>query len=123
MGKAVATKALLQEQAMALFIRHGFDETTVAQIAGAAQVSQMTFFRYFPTKEAVVFDDPYDPVIADLIAAQNPKVPALERVRLGLRPRGRSRCRGEGRRRQEQVQGHRPFRRTTAGPRTESSKP
>ncbi|MEO8220228.1 MAG: TetR family transcriptional regulator [Specibacter sp.] len=84
MGKAVATKALLQEQAMALFIRHGFDETTVAQIAGAAHVSQMTFFRYFPTKEAVVFDDPYDPVIADLIAAQNPKVPALERVRLGL---------------------------------------
>ena len=69
---------------MALFIRQGFDETTVAQIAGAAHVSQMTFFRYFPTKEAVVFDDPYDPVIADLIAAQNPKVPALERVRLGL---------------------------------------
>lgn len=84
MGKAGVTKALLQEQAMALFIRQGFDETTVAQITDAAQVSQMTFFRHFPTKEAVVFDDPYDPVIADLIAAQNPKLPALERVRLGL---------------------------------------
>lgn len=84
MGKATATRALLQEKAMALFVQQGFDETTVAQIAEAAGVSQMTFFRYFPTKDAVVFDDPYDPVIADLIAAQDPGLPAIERVRLGL---------------------------------------
>lgn len=69
---------------MALFVQQGFDETTVAQIAEAAGVSQMTFFRYFPTKDAVVFDDPYDPVIADLVAAQDPGLPAMERVRLGL---------------------------------------
>ncbi len=69
---------------MALFVQRGFDETTVSQIAEAAGVSQMTFFRYFPTKDAVVFDDPYDPVIADLVAAQDPALPALERVRLGL---------------------------------------
>ena len=31
---------------MALFVQQGFDETTVAQIAEAARVSQMTFFRY-----------------------------------------------------------------------------
>jgi AcrR family transcriptional regulator len=84
MRKAAATRALLQEQAMALFVQQGFDETTVAQIAQAAGVSQMTFFRYFPTKDAVVFDDPYDPVIADLVAAQDPGLPAMERVRLGL---------------------------------------
>jgi AcrR family transcriptional regulator len=75
---------MLQEQAMALFVHQGFDETTVGQIAEAAGVSQMTFFRYFPTKDAVVFDDPYDPVIADLVAAQDPGLSALERVRLGL---------------------------------------
>lgn len=69
---------------MALFVQQGFDETTVAQIAEAAGVSQMTFFRYFPTKDAVIFDDPYDPVIADFVAAQDPGLPALERVRLGL---------------------------------------
>lgn len=69
---------------MALFVQQGFDETTVAQIAEAAGVSQMTFFRYFPTKDAVVFDDPYDPVIADLVAAQDAGLSALERVRLGL---------------------------------------
>ncbi|MCP8998164.1 TetR family transcriptional regulator [Pseudarthrobacter sp. RMG13] len=84
MRKAAATRALLQERAMALFVQQGFDETTVAQIADAAGVSQMTFFRYFPTKDAVVFDDPYDPVIADLVAAQDAGLPALERVRLGL---------------------------------------
>lgn len=69
---------------MALFVQQGFDKTTVAQIAEAAGVSQMTFFRYFPTKDAVVFDDPYDPVIADVVAAQDPGLPAMERVRLGL---------------------------------------
>ena len=69
---------------MALFARQGYDETTVAQIADAAGVSQMTFFRYFPTKESVVFDDPYDPLIADLISSQDPVLPALERVRRGL---------------------------------------
>lgn len=79
-----ATRALLQERAMELFVRQGFDGTTVAQIADAAGVSHMTFFRYFPTKESVVFDDPYDPLIADLIAAQDPSLPALERVRRGL---------------------------------------
>ncbi|GAA1497644.1 TetR/AcrR family transcriptional regulator [Paeniglutamicibacter kerguelensis] len=84
MGKAAATKALLQERALALFVRQGFDETTVAQITEAAGVSQMTFYRHFPTKDAVVFDDPYDPVIAEIVAAQEPGLPALERVRLGL---------------------------------------
>lgn len=69
---------------MALFLQQGYDQTTVAQIAGRAGVSQMTFFRHFPTKESVVFDDPYDPVIADLVAAQDPALPALERVRRGL---------------------------------------
>lgn len=44
----------------------------------------MTFFRHFPTKEDVVLDDPFDPFIADLIAAQPRDLPVLERVRLGL---------------------------------------
>lgn len=43
---------------MALFVQQGCDETTVAQIAEAAAVLQMTFVRYFPTRDAVVFDDP-----------------------------------------------------------------
>lgn len=69
---------------MELFLRKGFDATTVAEIAAAAGVSPMTFFRHFPSKEAAALDDPYDPLIADLILAQDASLPALERVRGGL---------------------------------------
>ena len=43
---AVATK---------LFVEQGYDATTTAQIADAAEVSPSTFFTYFPTKADVVF--------------------------------------------------------------------
>jgi AcrR family transcriptional regulator len=43
---------------------HGFEAVTVAQIAGGSGVSEMTFFRHFATKHGVLFDDPYDEVIA-----------------------------------------------------------
>ncbi len=44
----------------------------------------MTFFRHFPTKEDVVLDDPYDPMLAQAVAAQPAGLPPLERVRRGL---------------------------------------
>jgi ABC-2 type transport system ATP-binding protein len=44
----------------------------------------MTFFRHFPTKDAVVLDDPYDPVIGEAISKQDASLPALDRVRLGI---------------------------------------
>jgi len=40
-----------------LFIEQGYDNTTVDQIVEKAEVSQRTFFRYFPSKEAVMFRD------------------------------------------------------------------
>jgi len=51
------TKARLQASALDLFHRDGFEATSVAQIAEAAGVTERTFFRYFPTKEAVLFQD------------------------------------------------------------------
>lgn len=51
-----AVRAELAEVAIDLFARRGFDETTVEDIARAAGMTKRSFFRYFPTKEDVVFD-------------------------------------------------------------------
>src|SRR4029078_273246 len=67
--KKAATKHAIQEHALRLFSEKGYDTTTVEEIAAAAGVSHMTFFRYFPRKEEVVEYDEYDPLIEELIVA------------------------------------------------------
>jgi AcrR family transcriptional regulator len=52
--KKARTRLALREAAVELFIAKGYDATTVAEIAAAAEVSEPTFFRYYPTKAAVV---------------------------------------------------------------------
>ncbi|MBP2334803.1 AcrR family transcriptional regulator [Saccharothrix coeruleofusca] len=79
------TRRAIQEHALRLFLDQGYEQTTVEQIAAAAGVSHMTFFRYFPTKEAVVEDDDYDPLIADLIRARPTGESPLEALRAALR--------------------------------------
>ena len=64
------TRRRLQEIALGLFLAQGYDATTVEEIAAAAGVSHMTFYRHFRTKEAVVESDDYDPLIAALIRAR-----------------------------------------------------
>jgi AcrR family transcriptional regulator len=65
--KKAQTRRSIQEHALRLFAEQGYDATTVKQIAAAASVSHMTFFRYFPTKEDVVLSDEYDPMLEQLI--------------------------------------------------------
>jgi AcrR family transcriptional regulator len=79
-GRLEDTRAALQAAALDLCERQGYDVTTVEQIAAAAGVTQMTFFRHFPTKAAVLMDDPYDPVIGELVAGQPAGLPALDRA-------------------------------------------
>jgi len=68
--KAERTRTALVDAALTLFEEQGYDATPVAAIAARAGVTEMTFFRYFPSKDAVLIADPYDPLIADAIRRQ-----------------------------------------------------
>lgn len=68
--KKARTREEIQRQALRLFREHGYDATTTGQIAAAAEVSESTFFRYFPTKEDVITWDPFDPEFITAFRAQ-----------------------------------------------------
>src|SRR5207237_10604602 len=57
--KKVRTRGAIQHHALRLFREQGYEETTVSQIAEAAEVSESTFFRYFASKEATVLEDDF----------------------------------------------------------------
>ncbi len=52
--KKAKTKELIYETALRLFMKKGFDNTTVDEIAAKADIAKGTFFNYFPRKEAVL---------------------------------------------------------------------
>jgi AcrR family transcriptional regulator len=53
--KKQQTRELIADTARRLFADRGFDAVTVAQIARAANVSEVTVFNYFPTKEDLFY--------------------------------------------------------------------
>ena len=83
--KKARTRASIREHALRLFREQGYQATTVDQIAGAAEVSPSTFFRYFPTKEDVVLQDDMDTRMVEAFAAQPPELPPLPAIRAAMR--------------------------------------
>src|SRR5215207_3536512 len=83
--KKAATRQSIQEHALRLFAEKGYDATTVEEIAAAAGVSHMTFFRYFPRKEEVVEYDEYDPLLEDLVAARPADEPPLTALHAAIK--------------------------------------
>src|SRR5882757_5137760 len=73
-----ATRQLLIDTATAMFLEHGFDAVTVAQIAEVCEVSPTTVFNYFPTKESLVLDLPDDLLAALRAALADPETTPLE---------------------------------------------
>jgi AcrR family transcriptional regulator len=49
------SRGRLQEAALALYSERGFDQTTAAEIAARARVTERTFFRHFADKREVLF--------------------------------------------------------------------
>lgn len=83
--KKQRTRWAIQEHALRLFAQRGYDATTVEQIAAAAEISPSTFFRYFKTKEDVVLQDEYDPILIALIEQQPAGLPPTEALRRAMR--------------------------------------
>jgi len=52
-----STHEALRRAALARFASKGFANVTVTELAREAGVTERTFFRHFPTKEAVLFQD------------------------------------------------------------------
>lgn len=55
--KKQRTHRAIEQAALELFETHGFDGTTIDDIAAAAEIAPRTFFHYFPSKEDVVVTD------------------------------------------------------------------
>ncbi|MFD0714062.1 TetR family transcriptional regulator [Paenibacillus sp. GCM10027626] len=82
--KKAKTIAAVQQHALRLFRENGYQETTVEQIAEAAEISQSTFFRYFKTKEDVLIIDNYDPIMIEEFKKQPAELSPLAAVRNAL---------------------------------------
>ncbi|MFK0150853.1 TetR family transcriptional regulator [Streptomyces sp. NPDC090493] len=68
--------------AFRLFLERGYEQTTVDDIVALAGVGRRSFFRYFPSKEDVVFPD-HEGCLADMtafLAAGDPQCEPVGRV-------------------------------------------
>jgi AcrR family transcriptional regulator len=78
-----AVRAELTDVALTLFLRQGFDATTVDEIAAVAGISRRSMFRYFASKEAIIFDSMQD--VGEQVAEVLAKRPREEDPWISLR--------------------------------------
>lgn len=62
-----AMRDALIAAAIQLFLERGYEQTTIDDIVALAGVGRRSFFRYFPSKEDVVFPD-HEQALADMTA-------------------------------------------------------
>jgi TetR/AcrR family transcriptional regulator, regulator of mycofactocin system len=86
-GRPRATsRAALERLGFELFASRGFDETTVDDIAAAAGIGRRTFFRYFASKNDLVWGDFEEQLLRlrALLDESDPGAPMMEVVRLAV---------------------------------------
>lgn len=71
--KKLRTRAILIDAALELCLRHGYEQTTVDQIAAVAEVSPRTYSRYFASKDAVFLTLLED--LSSVVAAEVRRLP------------------------------------------------
>ncbi|MEV6825085.1 TetR family transcriptional regulator [Amycolatopsis sp. NPDC051102] len=76
----------ISDTALRLFTEQGFEQTTIAQIAREAGVSQRTLFRYFGTKEDLIGggEDTFAAVLTETVESQPAEVSAWTALRAGF---------------------------------------
>ena len=79
--KKLKTREAIRREAFRLFDENGYANTTVEQIADAAEVSPSTFFRYFPSKESVLLADDMDPVMLEALERQPRELSPMAAIR------------------------------------------
>jgi AcrR family transcriptional regulator len=82
--KRLAAMKRVQREAVERFGSRGFERVTVEEVAAAAEVSPMSVYRWFGTKEALVIWDEYDPPILDEVERRLMDQPPLAAVRDAL---------------------------------------
>ena len=83
--KKARTRLQIQEHALRLFHLQGYRETTIEQIAEAAEVSPSTVFHYFPTKADLVVYDALDEHMAEAFRAVPPDLGPIHAMRKAIR--------------------------------------
>ncbi len=80
----------LQQAAFELYTERGYDQTTVAEIAARARLTERTFFRHFADKREVLFEggDRFRATLVDPVHAAPPSATTLEAVTAGIEAAG-----------------------------------
>ena len=83
--KKARARAAIQACALRLFAEQGYDETSIEEIAAAAEMSPSTIYRYFPTKPDLVIYDDLDQYLVSAFQAQPADRSAVQAMRGALR--------------------------------------
>jgi AcrR family transcriptional regulator len=84
--KKQRTREAIVTAAFELFDERGFDGTTIADIAEAAEIAPRTFFSYFPSKDDVVFHDFEEKfgMFESWLSEREPGMNTIDAVRAGV---------------------------------------